>query len=107
MTVELLRARELMSERAWQDVVVDLARVCGWLPFHVLRPKGMEPGWPDLVLLRPPEIIFAELKRERGKVTAAQARVLGMLEACGLEVCVWRPSNFDQIHARLTPRGRS
>lgn len=41
------------------------------------------------------------------RVTAVQARVLGMLEACGLEVFVWRPSDFDQVHARLTARGRS
>lgn len=104
MTVEMLRAGDLMSERAWQDVVVDLARLCGWLPFHVLRSKGMEAGWPDLVLIRPPDIVFAELKRERGKVTAAQARVLDMLERCGLEVHVWRPSDFPAVHDRLASR---
>lgn len=93
-----------ISERAWQTQLVQLAHLHGWRTFHVLNPKGMTAGWPDLVLLRPPELVFAELKREHGRVTAAQTEVLAMLEACGQEVHVWRPSDFDAVHTRLNRR---
>lgn len=102
--VAKLRAVELVSERDWQSFVVDLARLHGWESFHVLNSRGMTAGWPDLVLLRPPCALFVELKREAGKVSAAQGRVLALLEGCGLEVAVWRPSDADAVASRLGRR---
>lgn len=99
-----LRARALLSEKDWQALVVDAARLFGWTTFHVLHSRGMEAGWPDLCCLRDGEAIFVELKREDGKVTAAQGRTLELLESAGCEVHVWRPSNETAVLDRLRRR---
>lgn len=51
---------------------------------------GMSPGFPDLIILVPGEILFVELKRrERGRVSAEQQEWIEALEACGgrAQVC--------------------
>ena len=61
-------------------------------------------GWPDLVLLHPErgQLLVAECKSEKGRVTPAQER---WLEAFGgLANCwafVWKPSMWDSIVAVL------
>lgn len=95
------RARYLISERDWQQLVVDFAHLNGWWSYHTLRSTGSTPGWPDLVLLRDTDAVFAELKKEDGKVTPAQGRVLELLETAGMEVHVWRPSDQSQVFERL------
>lgn len=104
MSAPALRAKQMLSEKAWQALVVDYARVHGWLCIHVLHSRGMEPGWPDLCLLRAGEALFVELKREDGKVTAAQAYVLDLLESAGCEVAIWRPSDEERAFGRLSRR---
>lgn len=94
------------NEKEWQATVVEVARLHGWATMHQLDSRGTEAGWPDLVLLRPPELLIVELKSERGKVTQAQERWLADLSACGVETSVWRPSNFDAVCTRLARRGR-
>jgi hypothetical protein len=42
-------------------------------------------------------LIFAELKREKGKLSESQKVVLAELETLGVEVYVWRPSDWDTI----------
>ena len=42
-------------------------------------------------------LIFAELKREKGVLSVAQKQVLAELGTLGVEVYVWRPSDFDDI----------
>lgn len=99
-----LAAPMLMSERDWQSLVVDAARVHGWETFHVLDSRGMTAGWPDLVMIRPPEVLFVELKRANAKARPAQLHVLDMLERCELEVHVWRPQDEPEVLARLARR---
>jgi hypothetical protein len=53
------------------------------------------------VFVRPPEIFYAELKTEKGRLTAHQRAWLKVLEECGQEVHVWRPSDLDDAHERL------
>lgn len=97
----LKRTFTAISEADFQAKVVQWAKLNGWKVVHHLNSRGTEPGWPDLVLMRPPEIIFAELKREAGKVTPAQSAMLATLDGCSLETHVWRPSDWDIIEARL------
>lgn len=92
-----------MTEKQWHELVVRLATYCQWTHMHVYDSRRSDPGWPDLVLCRPPELIFAELKTDRGRVTAAQQEWLDRLAACGMEVYVWRPRDLDAIHRRLQP----
>lgn len=93
-----------VPEKDWQQQVTRLARLEGWRVMHHLISRGTEPGWPDLVLTRPPELLIVELKAERGRVTPAQRTWLDDLAACGVEVHVWRPSDFDAVHERLRRR---
>lgn len=99
-----LRAKHLLTEKQWQQLVVDFARMHQWWTHHEFDSRRSSEGWPDLVLLRDGEALFVELKREDGKVTAAQAYVLDLLESAGCEVAVWRPSDEAKAFARLSRR---
>ncbi|MCI0583396.1 MAG: hypothetical protein L0227_11025 [Chloroflexi bacterium] len=102
-----------------------LAPMLGWDYMHI-RPgmfaggkwrtstSGTLAAWPDHVLVRVRDrrLIFAELKRELGKVTPEQEHVLGILRSLevapadrdtvafafgpftAVEIYVWRPSDL-------------
>lgn len=102
-----------VPERAWTTQVVNLARLNGWRVHHS-RPALMRsgrwatalqgaPGLPDLVMVRPPRLIFAELKRQaRGVITALQQAWLEDLRGVpGIEVYTWRPGDVDHVYAML------
>ncbi len=99
--------RPRISERDFQKQVIDLARTCGWLVEHkygqgsVLGSRAIDTGFPDLVLVRGGQIIFAELKGSRGKVSEAQDRWLHALTITGNPALVWRPEDMDDIAAIL------
>lgn len=85
------------SEAHFQGRVVRLARVLGWRDYHTRDSQGSAPGFPDLILLRPPRLVVAELKSQHGRLTRPQREWLAEFRACGDEVYVWRPSDFEQI----------
>lgn len=64
--------RTRLSEREFLQQLRDLARVFGWLCYHRHDSRRSEPGFPDLLLVRPPSVIFAELKTNVGRLTPAQ-----------------------------------
>ena len=95
-----------MLEKDWQAKVVDLAKLLGYRIAH-FRPaqtaKGWrtavtgDAGWPDLVLLRPPRLILAELKVGT-PVRPEQQEWLDQLGSVpGVEAYVWRPADFDAV----------
>ena len=84
--------------------VREIAKFSGFSTYHTRDSRRSDPGWPDLVLVRPPRIIFAELKSERGRLTPAQQEWIERLKRCGLEVHVWRPSQLHIIAAVLSRR---
>lgn len=90
--------RGLTLEKDWSQTVYDAARRCGWRAYRVLRSKGSTPGVPDLMLLKPGRIIFAELKNEKGDPTAAQSEWLAELATVpGVETFLWRPQDWDAV----------
>lgn len=89
------------SEAEWQSFVIGYAKLRGWWVMHILRPIGTQAGWPDLTLLRGREAIFAELKKEGGKLTQIQREVLSRLEVAGQRVYVWRPSDRELVEEIL------
>ena len=92
----------VVAEKDFQRQVLDLARLFRWKPYHPFLSKWSERGFPDLTLIRPPRLLFAELKRDRGKPTPDQAEWLELLRACpGVETYLWHPSDFDDIAAIL------
>jgi len=99
------------SEREFQREVIKMAESLGWYFNHALPGKGRNKhltlfigkrGFPDLVLCRPPRLIFAELKSETGKLSTDQQEWLEALRACGAEVYVWRPSELERITGILS-----
>lgn len=62
-------------------------------------------GFPDLVLVRD-RVVFAELKAQRGRLSADQAEWLAVLEGAGVEAYCWRPSDWPVIERVLAARGR-
>ena len=116
-----------VSERDFQRTVIELAKVRGWLVYHAL-PARTKKGWrtltqgdvgfPDLVMVRPPRLIFAELKSEKGKMTVEQESWQDALVGCIVlgrpaidlqgrvshptpEVYVWHPSEMEDIQIIL------
>lgn len=116
-----------MTERQFQQQVLNLATFYGWRAYHTHDSRRSQPGFPDLVLIRGPELIFAELKTAKGRVRTEQAEWITdlsrvhvavhnaraaaerlatpTLELPAVDVYLWRPADFDELHARLA-RGR-
>ena len=95
-----------MTEKQWQQQVVDLAQVYGWLVYHTYDSRRSEPGFPDLVMVHKGQerVIYAELKTARGSLTPDQHEWLRALQACGCEVYLWRPYDFGDVIEILRPR---
>ena len=91
-----------ITEKAFQEAVIEAASYLGWRHFHPYEMRKSDPGWPDLVLVRPPRLLFVELKSENGKVTDAQQEWMYVLTGVpGVEVYVWRPLDWDLIEEML------
>lgn len=91
-----------MTEKAFTAQVRELAELLGWKFYHPWLSIHSPRGWPDLALCRPPRLVLAELKAERGTTSAAQDEWLALLARCpGVEVHLWRPSDWDAIVATL------
>jgi len=102
----------IVSERAFQDQVVTLAHLFGWTVAH-FRPARTARGWrtpvaadgagfPDLVLVKEGRLICAELKSQRGKLSAAQEMWLALLSTVpGVLAVVWKPADWDVIASEL------
>lgn len=96
-----------VSERIFQDQVLQIARMNGWLIHHAAPHKtggawrSDGKGTPDLILCHPTKgVIFAELKTERGKMTEDQKKwARAVTPWC--EWYLWRPSQLQLIAQRL------
>lgn len=114
-----------LTERRFQQQVVKYAELMGWRVYHdaatnqrarcrkcraklacaecgtpvtVVRNAS---GMPDLLLVRRPRVIWAELKADRGAVTPSQRTMIDDLRACGQEVYIWRPIHWEYIEKCL------
>lgn len=87
-----------ISEKAFQQMVIEAATYLGWAHFHPHDMRRSDSGWPDLVLVKPPRIVFAELKAENGRVSQAQRIWLDVLaEVEGAIAETWRPCDWDHV----------
>ena len=91
----------MQSEASFQKQVIVWAEQRGWFAYHVYDSRRCVAGFPDLVLVRRPHVIFAELKRQDGKVSEDQQAWLDELKACGQIAVVWRPSDWQAIAEAL------
>jgi hypothetical protein len=96
-----------VSETALLEFVRDVSRMRGWLSYHTRDSRRSDPGFPDLVLVRRPRLVFAELKAAGKHPTRFQRDWLSALAGVGdatdglLEVYIWRPADLDEIRKVL------
>lgn len=92
-----------MTEKQLQSCVVKLAKLLKLLVYHTHDSRRSEAGFPDLCIVGPHSMFFAELKSDKGRVSKAQLGWLSALEKAGCEVWVFRPFDWHSgaIEARL------
>lgn len=102
-----------VTEKAWQQTVVEVARLYGWrFIFHAPHggqagrvalgqvPEGT--GFPDLLMVKGPRLIVAELKTRIGKIRPGQMEWLEALRAVGgVEAYLWRPADWPEVQRVL------
>ena len=81
------------EEKQFQARIVQLARTLHYECYHTWLSIRSAKGWPDLVLCKPPRLLFVELKAAGKKPTPSQQKWLDMLRASGQEVYVWGSSD--------------
>ncbi len=98
---------EKLSEKHFQAQVVELARLSGWLTYHTHDSRHSQAGFPDLVMVRAPRVVFAELKSESGRIRPGQGQWLEALgDSESVEARLWRPSDWPEIEEALRRRQR-
>jgi hypothetical protein len=91
-----------VSERAFMQAIRRVAVREGWKAYHTYTSKRSEPGFPDLVLIKPPVVLFSEVKRHGAQPTLDQQRWLEALQCCTqVETYLWFPEDMAAITARL------
>ncbi len=102
-----------MKEEDFQRQVIDLSHYLGYRVVHFrtsMNQRGQwmtavqadGAGWVDLILAKPPRLILAELKAEKGTLSPEQIVWGEILSKCpGVEYYIWRPSQADEIEAIL------
>lgn len=104
-----------ITEAQFTRMVLRLAWLFGWRSAH-FRPgrtkrgwrtavMGDGAGWPDLLLLRGPRLVVAELKVGRRKPTPAQLAWLEAFGAVGAEAYLWHPGDWGEIEKVLGRKG--
>lgn len=94
-------------ERVLLTQVLALATQCGWQAYHTHDSRRSQPGFPDLVLVKPGHpVIFAELKRDDIKLPTPeqQAWLTSLRLATGVQAHVWRRRDWAIIEGILTQR---
>lgn len=96
------------TESAFLRQVLDLSRLRGWRSAH-FRASRTKRGWrtavqgdgkgfPDLLLIRPPRLIVAELKLAGKWPSQEQDEWLKAFQFCpGVDAFVWRPSDWEEL----------
>ena len=93
-----------VTEANFLNQVTEAATYLGWRTYHTWQSKHSAVGFPDLVMVRPPRVIFAELKSAKGKLTPPQRDwVRDLYDCTGVACYIWRPEDWDAIVAILVP----
>lgn len=99
-------------EEQFRQAARKVAKQLGWRCLHTRDSRGSDPGMPDEMWIRPPRLIFAELKAPDGRYSEEQRDVIALLQkVAGVEVYGIRSTGDrarDQasIAQLLSPHGR-
>lgn len=90
-----------ISEAEFQNQVIAWAKDRGWLvtSMHDSRKLwwGVDPGFPDLLLLRGGRVVAAEIKDMTGRLRKDQVVWRDALLGSPVEWFLWRPNMEDEI----------
>lgn len=90
------------SEAQFQRWVITRAEELGWAVYHTHDSRRSQAGWPDLVLCKPPRLLFWELKRMGGRVEPEQERWIARLKECGESARVVYPCEWRAVEEELS-----
>ncbi len=94
-----------LSEEEWQQRIIQCAEANGWLVYHTRRSTGSNKGFPDLVFVKPPRVIFWECKTEDEKKstpTPEQEMWIRKLKLCRAVYADFvRPHHWEDIEGAL------
>lgn len=99
-SVAVVRESNGWSEEEFRIEFERRAAELGWKTYHTKDSRKSKAGYPDETCWRD-RVIFAELKDEDGKASAAQLTTIEELVAAGAEVYLWRPSDWPEIEEIL------
>ena len=102
--------RANLAEAQFEQQLLQMSRLLGWMGYHTRDSRGVvmgDDGFPDWVYARDGCTIFAELKREDGRLSPRQEAWLHALGWLGEDsqwlqtgphrVYLWRPKRFSDI----------
>lgn len=93
-----------LSETEFLTRIRRLAKEAGFLVYHTHDSRRSDEGFPDIVATDGARVLWIELKSATGKLTAAQARWIELLQHAGQECYIWRPKDWPAIIEILTHR---
>jgi rRNA maturation protein Rpf1 len=87
-----------VTETELKTCVIDMAKKCGYLWYHVPDSRRVKRGFPDLVLLHvvTGRVLWVELKDAKGKLRPEQEVWLHALQRRS-EAFVWRPDDWPSV----------
>jgi hypothetical protein len=103
-----------LSEREWQKQVETHLTIFGWWWMHippnvVVCPRchtkiyrGIRKGFVDIWAIKPPYMLWLELKTERGQLEPEQRELIDLLRACGQTVLHARPRDRAAVLELIT-----
>ena len=87
-----------ITEAEMQNQLQAEAKKAGWLYYHTYDSRKSKEGFPDVVLVKPPRLLFVELKGPRGKATAEQKYWIDQLRrVSGVHASFVWPSGFSDL----------
>jgi hypothetical protein len=89
-------------EGEFQDSLIAYAESLGWLVYHTFDSRRSVHGFPDLILLRGHRQVVAELKSERGTLSADQDKWQRAFLDTGCQVYIWRATDWEEIERVLS-----
>ena len=99
MTDRLFDAKVFNNELEadFQFRVMEVFGYNGWLVYSIPDSRRASlAGWPDLTIIKGDVMFWAELKRDKGRLSESQKLLHPKLERIH-PVYVWRPSDWDEI----------
>lgn len=105
----LLQASKMREDDDLLPNVLAIARTYGWRSYHTHDSRRSAGGFPDLVLIRGPRLLVAELKSQSGRYAPGQEEWLMAFATAGVEAYLWRPldwldGSIEGVLRHATPR---